>query len=425
MKQFFAVTLALGACAPALPPAEPASIAPTADERWRSLPDWSTVDRLRASADIDAMRALVSANPNSAIAQRRLLVAAFQAGDADVARDALAQMSAMELLLQPASNEQLSKLVDTAQETSREVEPLRAAVTNSVALFSIPADIRLSEAIAHDPATGRWLTGSVVDRTLHVSSDGSNWQRVPTRTLGSVMGILVDEERRTLWISCGRIEQTRSPQTGFVGLVALDLDTLEEKRRITAPREVEALGDLALAPDGAVLASSPTSGEVWRLGPGRGQLAPLIAKGHLSSPQGIVVHPSGRFAYVADWAYGIAMVDIDSRSLKRLSGPANLALDGTDTMFWHDGDLIAVQNGLAPKRIVRLSLDEDGTTVTGATLLERAVPEWGEPTTGQIVGNALVYASDPQWERYGEEGAIEGEETLRPSVVRRMVLGAQ
>lgn len=417
--------LALGACAPVVEEAAPIAPPPTFLDRWNALPDWSTRDRLRRPADVEAMRGLAEANPNSAIAQRRLLVAAFGEGDGAVARDALARMTEMGLLLQPASYEQLSSVVEGAAAVSEQVAPLRSPISASRMAFKIPADIHLSEAIAHDPKTGRWFTGSVVDRSLHMSDDRRVWRLVPTRALGSVMDIAIDHERRILWVSNGKVDPTRDPITAFVGLVAFDLDSLREIRRITAPTGIEALGDIAVAPDGAVLASSPTSGEVWRLGPGRGQLDSLVERGHLSSPQGIALHPSGRFAYVADWAYGIAMVDIESLSLKRLSAPREVALDGSDTLFWHQGSLIAVQNGLSPRRIVRFDLDKAGLEVVGMTTLERAHPDWGEPTTGQLVDGTLFYVSDPQWERWGEGGSVEGEEPLRDNVVRGLPLGGQ
>lgn len=412
-----ALALVLTGCATDVPVVEEATVV---GDRWQRLPDWDTTSRLHSPLSREHLVALARANPNSAISQRRLLQLAAQEEDVAGLVEALKRMTDLGLALSPAGYESVGERAgeDVVRPFARRAEAMRDPVTASMIRSRIPIEVPLSETFVIDEQSGRMFTGSIVERTLYVSDDGQDWERVPTRSLGSVAGLAIDPATKTLWIASGRLDQTRQPETAFVGLIALDLDTLQEKRRITAPSNVTTVGDIALAGDGSVIVSDPLGSGVYRLGPGRGQLETLIEPRHLASPQGIVVHPSGHFAYVADWAYGVALVDLETRSLKRLDAPADVALDGVDGMAWHDGALIVIQNGLNPHRIVRWELSEDGYSVISATILERAHPDWGEPTVGQFTAERFHYISDPQWDRFAKGGVLKGDEPLRPNPVR-------
>jgi len=92
----------------------------------------------------------------------------------------------------------------------------------------------------------------------------------------------------------------------------------------------------------------------------------------------------------------------------------------------HRGDdnrLIAIQNGVAPHRIQAFTLSRDGRALRSAETLERAVPGWDEPTLGVVMDGALVYVSNSQWPKFGDDGATPERSTLEPTVVRRLPLG--
>jgi hypothetical protein len=52
-----------------------------------------------------------------------------------------------------------------------------------------------------------------------------------------------------------------------------------------------------------------------------------------------------------------------------------MLLDGIDGLWLQEGELIAIQNGLNPKRIVALALSDDGNHITSMRVLEQANPK--------------------------------------------------
>lgn len=283
---------------------------------------------------------------------------------------------------------------------------------------AVPAERRLIEGIARDPRTGRLFVSSVVGRELLVFERGS-WRAVAGVAGGSLFGMAVDAPRRRLWLASGSVEQTPHPETAFRGLIALDLDSLRVVARIPLAGSP---GDLTVGGDGSVYASDPERGIVFRLRPGARAASVLVPEGRLRSPQGLVLSADGRRLYVADYGYGIAIVDPASGHVRRLAARGIAMLDGVDGLVGDRGALVAIQNGIRPHRIVRLRLDRLGETVIGVDLIERANPAWGEPTLGVIAGRELLYVADGQWERYGAGGAETG--PARPTPIRAVRLMA-
>ncbi|TNE88374.1 MAG: hypothetical protein EP330_14925 [Deltaproteobacteria bacterium] len=399
------LALGLVACARPAPPTVTSEPTPVTEPAvWRAVSAETS-----AITDLAELQRLAADFPNSATVQRRLLSSAFAAGDVVVATAALDRLEAMAYTLQPDSYAALAPLV------GERARPELAPITASTVLTEVPAKVRLAEGIAVGPDGTRFV-GSVVERGLFREVD-AGWERVPVDT-GSVFGLTVDAERGWLWLASGAVEPTPKPDTAFVGLVALSLPALTEVARVPAPDGVRALNDLTVAPDGDVLAADSMGGGLYRLERDATSLERLPTG--LRGPQGVAAHPSGRWAYWADYGYGIAVLDLETREAFRLVAPESVALDGTDGLLWHEGTLLAIQNGVRPMRITRLTLDADGRTVTRADTLERAHPEWGEPTLGVIVEDALVYVSRPQWERFGPGGAVDGEPLANP--LRRLPL---
>ena len=359
--------------------------------------------------------------PESASAHRRRIAAAHRAGDSARVRDAMLRLAAMGYALSPQTLDQLAAHFgdsDMAAIRAR-FDALRSPLGLSRPVDSVPAERRLVEGIARDPRTGRLFATSVVGRELLVHGE-DGWQAVPGVAGGSLFGMAVDPERRRLWVASGTLDQTPSPATAFRGLIGLDLDTLAVVDRLPVEGSGSP-GDITIGPDGTLYASDPIGGALFRVRPGERALWTLLPPGRLRSPQGLVLSPDGARLYVADYAYGVGIVDLASGTVSRLAARAPAMLDGIDGLLADGDSLIAIQNGSNPRRIVRLRLD-GGCEVAGIEILERATPGWGEPTLGTIAGGELLYIADAQWERYGPAGALVGDAPLRPTAIRALRL---
>ena len=289
-------------------------------------------------------------------------------------------------------------------------------VRSSRLFATVPAGGRLIEGVAWDGDRRRLFASSVVGREL-LYGDGETWRAVPRFNAGSLFGIAIDAPRRLLWVASGVVEQTPSPETAFRGLIALSLDDFSEVYRLAAPGDGSP-ADIAVAADGTVYAADPVRGVIWRVGLGDGGMTVLVPPGHFANPQGMVASTDRRRLYVADYLYGVAVVDTNDGSVSRLPSEVTTMLDGIDGLMPWRGGLLAIQNGTSPRRMLHLTLSRDGRRITAVRVIESAHPEWGEPTLGVVMGGSLLYVADAQWERYGAGGTVTAGGPTRPTAIR-------
>src|SRR5262249_4650137 len=138
----------------------------------------------------------------------------------------------------------------------------------------------------------------------------------------------------------------------------------------------------------------------------------------------------GRMLYIAH-AAGIAVRDLSTGAVFRLSAPDDVSLAGIDGLSFHRGALIGVQNGTRPHRVVQFALTPALDRVTGARVLERGNPLFDIPTTGAVaecsgvkkVGDACYYfMANPQLRALGPGGVVKEPEKRKPVVILKLAL---
>ena len=146
--------------------------------------------------------------------------------------------------------------------------------------------------------------------------------------------------------------------SGKSAVLKYDLLSGKLRGRYVAPDTgAHALGDLVVGTDGTVYVSDGIGGGVYVLAPGRDSLRALVQPGVLVSPQTPALSSDGATLFVPDYAIGIAAVNIASGKVTWITHSDSLALTGIDGLYRVGRDLIVVQNGLEPNRIMRLTLE--------------------------------------------------------------------
>lgn len=360
----------------------------------------------------------------------RLAGARALAGDRTAAFEALeAQILAGMARPDFATNEDLVPLHEHLRWSPLAAAHARLAeprVASQVA-FALPPGGRLVEGIAHDAASGSFFFSVVNERTiLRRAADGtlSVFASLAGALPGSPLGLAIDPERRRLWTVSAGLPQGAGlpePERNRSAVAGYDFATGALALRVDAP-EKSLLNDLTLAPDGTLYASDPGRGTVLRLRPGATALEEVVPTATLVSPGGLALSADARLLYVADWSYGLGAIDLATSTFRWLAPPPSGTTLGIDGLLRDGATLLAIQNGIAPPRITRFTLSPDGLALTRADLLERAVPDWDEPTLGTIVNGALLYVAASHWPQFPDDAAQQAPAPLSPTAIRTLPL---
>ena len=310
----------------------------------------------------------------------------------------------------------LSKNPDTESIRSTEVWTylndlmIEAGVPNGRGdvVFTLPAEFSSPAAISWDESRESFLVGTESDGTvLAVAQDGSTKVLIRANDengLWAIRGLFADNENNRLWVSSAAVPAFSAYQASDKGLGALfefDLETLELKGRYNMPSDGQTheLGPIAVSGDGDIYVADLAQPVVFRKTAKGEQLTAFVGNKDLVGLRDIAVSPDSGKLYIADSAMGIMVVDPVQQTSAMLTGPENLNLGAISGLFYNKGNLIMIQNGFQPQRIMRLELDANGANIVKVIPLAIALDEFDRPAFGTVKGEEVYYFANPDDEQ--------------------------
>lgn len=398
-------------------------------------------------ADVGRLYELLSGHPDTvfAIAKAEALL-----GHAAAALDWLGAFAAMGLVRDAGAEPDLAGLrqVQGFAEVRARIAANRRPVTHAVRAFTLPDAGLLTEDIAFDPGSRRFFVSSIRKAKIVAIDARSGAVRdfVPggRDAIWGVLALGVDVRRGVLWATTAAMPQTLGYLASDAGHSAVlryelasgrlleryDLPVPPPPSASASPRAAAAaederqrvLGDMTVAPNGDVFVSEAVTGAVYAIRAGRHELETLEPPGTFVSPQNPAVTPDGRRLLVADYARGIAVIDLASRAVAWMPHPREVAVNGIDGMYLSGDSLIAVQNGTEPNRVVRFRLDRALARIVGWEPIASNSPGLGAPTHGTVVGRDFFFLANSGWDQLADDGSIKAGGALTPAQVWRAAL---
>lgn len=297
----------------------------------------------------------------------------------------------------------INDLLIRAGEPAGEAEPA----------FEIDADHAFPTAIAWDESRERFLVGTARDGALlAVSEAGKAGELIKAEAengLWAIMDIEVDEKNNRLWISSAAIPQFSgysSENAGKSGLFEFELDSLKSVGRYLVDGEggPHVLGPIALDPDGDVYVGDRENATLYIKKAESDRIAPFVAEHELTGFRDVAISPDGTRIYLADNDKGILVIDPESETSAMLEGPDTLNLGGIEGLFHIGSELIIVQPGIQPQRVMALQLDPTGGKVQEVRPMAIALPWFDGPSRGTVRGDSVYYFADAALPEPGTEG---------------------
>jgi sugar lactone lactonase YvrE len=297
----------------------------------------------------------------------------------------LRKVGALRVGLDPSRDSIFADLHDTREfgEILTVVREATPAVSTSRSAFVVKEGDLVPESVAYDSSSKNFYFGSMKKgKVVRCSRSGECTQFA--NGLGVVLGLKVRNDG--LWLLNNSVEDS--------ALIHYDLASARAIHSYHVPGKGHNLNDLAFASSGEIYLTDTPAGAVWRLGNGSSDLVRLPGK--FVAANGIALSPDGGLLYVSTFPDGITVVDLKTGVARPIVHPEDLCLATIDGLYFHDGGLIAIQNGFMTPRVVRLALTRDLRAIERVKVLERRNPLFEGITTGVVDSGDFFYMANIQ-----------------------------
>ena len=370
-----------------------------------------------ARATLERIQTLRKERPNDgALAFYQAFIHA-SLGERDAVLELLRSLKGRKLGLIPARGAGFDGVWEDSefQKIRTELADEEAKTPDAPVAFRLRDPKLIPEGIAYDAKGDHFFIGSVAQRKI-VVTDGKAEPRDfsgPNDKLDTVLGLAVDEPRgHLLAVSTnGFLDEAKTARRNDV--LRYDLKSAKMLERIAVPDAMQ-LNDLVVTHDGTLYVTDSAGGAVFRKKPDEKELKFLGTAGALRGANGIALAADGAL-YVAI-STGVARVNIETGEPTRLPQPDTVVTGGCDGLYWHDGDLLGIQNSTNPGRVIRIALEEKGTRIAGLSVLQsHHHSEFQEPTTGAIGRGALHVIANSYVANFQPDGTLKNPDELKPT----------
>jgi hypothetical protein len=372
-----------------------------------------------ARASLERIQALRKERPGDAVLVFFQAMTHINLGERDAAFELLRSLKGRKLGLIPARGLGFDSVWNDPEfeKLRNELAEDDPKTPDSPVAFRLKDPKLIPEGIAYSPAGERYVIGSIAQRKIIMTDakgDESDFSK-PSDKLDTVLGLTIDAERGHLYAvsTNGFLDEAKTARRNAV--VRYHLKNAVYLDRFDAPDAMQ-LNDVAVATDGTLYVTDSASATLFRKKWDEKKLTRFGAPGALRGGNGIALGKDGML-YVAS-STGILRIDTATGEPMRLPQPDTAMTGGIDGLYWHEGDLIGVQNVTNPGRVIRIALADKGSRISGVTVLQsHHHPDFEEPTTGTIANGALHVIGNSYVRRYLPDGTIKETDGLKGTAI--------
>lgn len=279
----------------------------------------------------------------------------------------------------------------------------------------------LIEGIAYQKEAGTFFLSSVHKKKI-LSFYPEEKRLISKKLTLSPLGLNLDSSGRFLWFTMsglkqGKLTQNSNIGTGGIGCIDLENGEVVFEYRSKSDSSNQVFGDLITSENGMIYLTDSKGGRVYKFNREFKNLIPVTKKGDLISPQGLIHAQQNGELIITDYSIGLVKVDKREGEVSTIQNKTNTTLLGIDGIYRFQNDIIAIQNGIRPYRILRLILNQEETQVLDYKILLANHPYLDDPTLGTVVENKFYFNANSQWEKFKPDSNGKVNERKKPKIL--------
>ncbi len=293
--------------------------------------------------------------------------------------------------------------------------------------FTLPKGDYLFNALVWDAGRKQLLVGSGREgKVYRVDEHGKLSDFITANAENGLWGIsamAADAAHGKLYVAAAATPMFRgfsADNANKSGVFVFDLASgkLTNKYLLARARAADIITSMVVSKDGQLYLADGPRRHVYKLD--GGTLKSIIANPKLTNISALALSGDGRTLYLADYALGIFGYDLTkAAAFEPRYDQARFVLGGIVGMYWYDGTLAVIQNGMVPQRVMRLQLSKDGRTISGAMPLDVAQPAFADLGSGAVASDKLYFVANRQDALYDTHGVLTDSGKLQATRIYR------
>jgi tetratricopeptide (TPR) repeat protein len=368
-------------------------------------------DTAAALETFDKARAILPDSPSIALLQAQVYM---QQKRSDEAKAVLADYLKRGNVLDLAKNSDFNAIWDGALEDQLQANE---APFGAIRVAAALPDFVIAEALAYEPENEQvvYVSGIRGGKIL-AEEPGGEREVIKFRPGVAANGLGLHDGK--LWASTAQSRQTEGydaskPVTSKI--VAINPADGAVISTVTDSKVEREFGHLLAGKEDLYVIDN-NHGEVLRLTGYGAALEVLVPEGYMDAPQGLAESEDGSLLIVSDFTSGLYRVDLKAGNMTRLLAPADGNLLGLSSIARYGHDLIAIQNGFKPNRVLRIHMSEDWTQAESVEVLLRSEKLLAQPSQGLVANDFFVFVAKSQWGHLDDQGNPRAEK-VEPALV--------
>ncbi len=281
----------------------------------------------------------------------------------------------------------------------------------------------LFENLAYDATAQRFLLGSTRAGSVYQYTEQGGFEEFikpgdPNQGPWGIVDLVVDEAGDLLWTSSATMPHyngTTQANFGNAMISKFKLSTGELLNNFAMQRTNQPLlfSALHLTAGQNLYFINAFNSQVFKISKNSEQVEPVKAIPTLTSIKAITSNTDESILYVSDFEQGLFVINMETKQVAPLVRSNAGFFAGINDLFYDGGDLVAIQSGVKPARVMRFVLKQD-LFIQNMFPIEASNPTFKTLGNGTLAGDHVYYAANSQWEKIDVLGRLLPEQSWEP-----------
>lgn len=287
----------------------------------------------------------------------------------------------------------------------------------------------LFQSMAFDEQNNRFLLPSVRSGDIYqVDANGKLSVFVDAneaQDFGAV-DIVIDNKNAVFWVASATMPQYNGTTQENFGSAKINKYRLSDGKLLT---EVDLsnlakpllLNNFTLMSSGDVIAFNPFTKELFKFSKDGKTNEVFATLPQFNAIQAIAIDDEDQVLYLADYDLGIVLLNLENKKMIPLVDSPKVNLSGVEELFYDDGDLIVIQSGVQPQRVLRVILQQKAG-FKSMVPLEANNPNFAALSKGALGKDDVYYFANNQWSKMDLAGNLLPDEQWQDLIIMKTPL---